>query len=63
MSAFHIIFITPYYSISLVLLHDYRLELVLFTLYCFMSRNLGHDTIRSEIGGISSVWSDKRAQS
>ncbi len=63
MSAFHITFITPYYSISLVLLHDYQLELVLFTLYCSMRRNPGRDTIWSEIGVISSVWSDKRAHS
>jgi len=61
MSAFHIIFTTPYYSIFLVLMHDYRLELVLFTLYYSMSRNPGLGAIRSEIEGISGVWSDKRA--
>jgi len=59
MSAFHITFISPYYSISLVLLHDYQLELVLFTLYCSMSRNPGPDTFRSEIGAISACGVSK----
>uniref|UniRef100_UPI0035D0A310 hypothetical protein n=1 Tax=Bartonella sp. MR168JLCBS TaxID=3243556 RepID=UPI0035D0A310 len=63
MSAFQITFIAPYYIGFIILMHVYLLELVLLTLYYSLCRNSGPEVIRSEIEGISSVRSDKRAQS